>query len=231
MKHIPTFQFNSSNWRNSRVIKSLDAEQKGWFIDLLALSWESPEQGTLPNDELLLRNLVGAKCDKRWLRVLSLFKEEDGVLFNQRLVDEVRSKLTIETEQLSSEDLPLRLPPKGSRINPEKIIIDQNIILFAQTKFPDLSREELMVKLQDVKEEFVDHWLSESRQSAIKLNWIAAFKNRIRSIARIENEKKQRYALLNETQESDVDAYNRRDREALRRSQEAEGLLLTDLEQ
>src|SRR3990167_9118902 len=55
----PAFQFYPSDWISSRAVRMMDAEQRGWYIQLLAEAWESDVQGSLPNDDALLRKLAG----------------------------------------------------------------------------------------------------------------------------------------------------------------------------
>lgn len=90
----PAFQFYPSDWLSSRAVRLMDAEQRGWYIQLLAESWESEPQGTLPNDDALLRVLAGANtCStdvaERWDFVIKQFKKRGQLVYNERLMDEV----------------------------------------------------------------------------------------------------------------------------------------------
>jgi uncharacterized protein YdaU (DUF1376 family) len=71
----------------------MDAEQRGWYIQLLAESWENEPQATLPNDDAFLRVLAGvntcsADVEQRWNVVKAQFKQKGKLLLNDRLLDE-----------------------------------------------------------------------------------------------------------------------------------------------
>lgn len=71
----------------------MDAEQRGWYIQLLLESWESDPQATLPNDDQLLRVLAGVnehsqELQSRWQAVKSMFKTRGKLIYNERLMDE-----------------------------------------------------------------------------------------------------------------------------------------------
>ena len=90
----PAFQFYPSDWLGSRAVRLMDAEQRGWYIQLLAESWESDTQGTLPTDDHLLRVLAGANTcstdvEERWAFVKAQFKQKGKFLYNERILDEV----------------------------------------------------------------------------------------------------------------------------------------------
>lgn len=90
----PAFQFYPSDWLGSRSVRLMDAEQRGWYIQLLAESWESDTQATLPNDDALLRVLAGMNTrstgvDERWEFVKKQFKKRGQIVYNERLMDEV----------------------------------------------------------------------------------------------------------------------------------------------
>lgn len=86
----PAFQFYTKDWLSSRNVRMMTPEQRGWYIQLLCEAWESEEQGTLPDDEELLKKLAGANdpIATLWQPVMACFKRCDGVLLNQRLVNE-----------------------------------------------------------------------------------------------------------------------------------------------
>jgi uncharacterized protein YdaU (DUF1376 family) len=72
----------------------MDAEQRGWFIQLLAEAWESEPQATLPNDDPLLRVLAGVNssstdAEQRWGFVRTQFKKRGTVIYNERQMEEV----------------------------------------------------------------------------------------------------------------------------------------------
>lgn len=93
----PAFQFYPSDWLSSRAVRLMDAEQRGWYIQLLAESWQSRPQASLPNDtELLLRladaNDSSPNFDARWRFVISQFKTKGELLINDRLAHEKRKQ-------------------------------------------------------------------------------------------------------------------------------------------
>lgn len=76
----------------------MDAEQRGWYIQLLAESWESRPQATLPNDPALLHKLAGAddsspNFEPRWAFVIAQFKVKNDLLINLRLNHEKRKQI------------------------------------------------------------------------------------------------------------------------------------------
>jgi uncharacterized protein YdaU (DUF1376 family) len=90
----PAFQFYSSDWLSSQAVRLMDAEQRGWYIQLLAESWESKPQATLKDDDAFLRVLAGVNdqaidVENRWKVVKSQFKRKGKLLYNDRLMDEV----------------------------------------------------------------------------------------------------------------------------------------------
>lgn len=90
----PSFQFFSADWLSGRSVRLMDAEQRGWYIQLLAESWESDPQGTLPNDDALLRVLAGVNTsstdvERRWSFVKERFKKRGQLVYNERLMEEV----------------------------------------------------------------------------------------------------------------------------------------------
>jgi uncharacterized protein YdaU (DUF1376 family) len=72
----------------------MDAEQRGWYIQLLAEAWESEPQATLPNDDQLLRVLAGVNSsstgvEQRWDFVRNQFRKRGAVVYNERQMEEV----------------------------------------------------------------------------------------------------------------------------------------------
>lgn len=93
----PAFQFYPSDWLSSRAVRLMDAEQRGWYIQLLAEAWESSPQATLPNDPPLLIRLADARTDSvdfqtRWDFVISQFKTKNSMLINARLAHEKKKQ-------------------------------------------------------------------------------------------------------------------------------------------
>src|SRR3990167_1638871 len=94
----PAFQFYPSDWISSRAVRMMDAEQRGWYIQLLAEAWESDVQGSLPNDDALLRKLAGMNISsidaelsskERWEFVKNQFRLVEETLVHDRLLEEV----------------------------------------------------------------------------------------------------------------------------------------------
>jgi len=90
----PAFQFYPSDWISSRAVRMMDAEQRGWYIQLLAEAWESDVQGSLPDDEDLLKRLAGVNMcstdvEQRWRFVKNQFRIVDGTLIQDRLLEEI----------------------------------------------------------------------------------------------------------------------------------------------
>lgn len=90
----PAFQFYSSDWLSSRSVRLMDAEQRGWYIQLLAEAWESQPQATLPSDDALLRVLAGVNTsstsvEQRWTLVKKQFKRRGSIVYNERQMEEV----------------------------------------------------------------------------------------------------------------------------------------------
>lgn len=110
LERPPAFQFYASNWISSTSL--MDAEQRGWYIQLLAWAWgNSPVQGCLPDDEDELYLIAGNKLlstpsirkhaladveldvqikdnEKKWKRVREKFvpsPEHPGFVHNPRL--------------------------------------------------------------------------------------------------------------------------------------------------
>lgn len=89
----PAFQFYPSNYLGSRAVRLMDAEQRGWYTQLLFESWESEPQATLPNDDALLRTLAGVNTcsvdvEQRWNFVKAQFKSKGKLIYNARLLEE-----------------------------------------------------------------------------------------------------------------------------------------------
>ncbi len=89
----PAFQFYPNDWLSSRSVRLMDAEQRGWYIQLLCEAWQSVPQCTLPNDPEILWKLAGAKdkesFNERSNLVLTNFQQRSNMLFNARLEREL----------------------------------------------------------------------------------------------------------------------------------------------
>lgn len=98
-----------SDWLGSRSVRLMDAEQRGWYIQLLMESWESEPQATLPNDDQFLRTLAGVNqnspdFESRWLAVKSMFKTKGKRIYNERLLDEfAKQEVNREKKRLAGQ--------------------------------------------------------------------------------------------------------------------------------
>lgn len=115
LERPPAFQFYASNWISSTSL--MDAEQRGWYIQLLAWAWGNSQiQGVLPDDEDELRLIAGNRLlstasknkhtlaeiddevgrsdnEKRWRKVREKFvpsPEHPGFVHNPRLTKVLR---------------------------------------------------------------------------------------------------------------------------------------------
>ncbi len=76
----------------------MDAEQRGWYIQLLAEAWEGSPQNSLPTDLATLKRLAGAdvqddaKSDARFGQVLKQFVSRRCKLTHPRLDRELRKQ-------------------------------------------------------------------------------------------------------------------------------------------
>jgi hypothetical protein len=56
----PVFPLYVPDWLSSRTVRNMDSEQQSWYLRLLIEAWwNSAVQGTLPNDDVELRQLAG----------------------------------------------------------------------------------------------------------------------------------------------------------------------------
>jgi uncharacterized protein YdaU (DUF1376 family) len=78
MKKPPYFPFYVSDWNGSKAVLLMDAEQHGYYINLMARAWDENPIGTLPSDPALLWQLARAKnrkdFEKKCTLVLDQFK-------------------------------------------------------------------------------------------------------------------------------------------------------------
>lgn len=87
----PAFQFYPKDWLSSRAVRMMDAEQRGWYIQLLAEAWEGTPQNSLPDDPELLKKLAGAESGdaEKFAFVLSQFVSRRGKRYHPRLMVEM----------------------------------------------------------------------------------------------------------------------------------------------
>ena len=84
--YSPAFQWYPKDWLSSLAVRNFDAEQRGWYIQLLNEAWENTPQGTLPDDPdvqaaigeyLAYINKYFYTCEISALRGLADMWEED----------------------------------------------------------------------------------------------------------------------------------------------------------
>jgi hypothetical protein len=95
MKNSPAFQFYAGDWIKSRSVRLMDAEQRGWYIQLLAEAWDGTPQCMLPKDEETLMTLAGVSdqskfqpaFNARWTAVKRMFNDNGNYLANERQLE------------------------------------------------------------------------------------------------------------------------------------------------
>ncbi len=89
----PAFQFYPDSWLSSLDITLMTPAEEGAYIRLLCHAWLSPDCG-LPTDSNALRTLsrLGSAWSKSEALIKSKFREQDGRLFNDRLLEERRKQ-------------------------------------------------------------------------------------------------------------------------------------------
>jgi hypothetical protein len=89
----PSFQFYPADWLSSASIISMTPAQEGAYIRLLAYAWLEPDCG-LPLSHKVLSQM--SRLGKHWGRnkdaILGNFREENGRLYNDRLLVERRKQ-------------------------------------------------------------------------------------------------------------------------------------------
>ena len=93
MPKSPAFQFYPDAWLSSLDITLMTPAEEGAYIRLLCHAWLSPDC-SLPTDSAALRTLsrLGPAWPKSEERIRSKFREEDGRLYNDRLLVERRKQ-------------------------------------------------------------------------------------------------------------------------------------------
>lgn len=91
----PSFPFYAKDWKSSLVVRRMTAQQRGFYIQLLAEAWDSSEPGFIP-DQAPLWWVAGASSQEEFLPskdiILSCFKRDNrGRYYSQKLV-EVRNQ-------------------------------------------------------------------------------------------------------------------------------------------
>lgn len=95
MNASPAFQFYAGDWIKSRSVRLMDAEQRGWYIQLLAEAWDGNPQCMLPKDDATLQILAGVSAESqsqqtfnaRWATVKGMFSDRGQYLANERQLE------------------------------------------------------------------------------------------------------------------------------------------------
>lgn len=98
---IHSYPWYITDWRESEAVATMTYEQRGLYRELLDLCWR---EGSLPNDEAILRRLTFGDSDefqRCWPAVRRQFEERDGRLWNRK-VDEKRPEVLDAKERFSN---------------------------------------------------------------------------------------------------------------------------------
>ncbi len=89
----PAFQFYPDSWLSSMDITLMTPAEEGAYIRLLCHAWMSSDCG-LPADSRALQTLsrLGSAWSKSEVTIKAKFREEDGRLYNDRLLAERRKQ-------------------------------------------------------------------------------------------------------------------------------------------
>lgn len=89
----PAFQFYPDSWLSSMDITLMTPAEEGAYIRLLCHAWMSPDCG-LPADSRALQTLsrLGSAWSKSEGTIRAKFREEDGRIYNDRLLAERRKQ-------------------------------------------------------------------------------------------------------------------------------------------
>jgi uncharacterized protein YdaU (DUF1376 family) len=93
-KQYEAFLFYVDDWLSSPNVALLSLEEEGAYLNLLMRAWKQPDCG-LPNDDTALAawsKLGAAKWKKSGARLRALFEEQNGRLFNPRLMRERKNQ-------------------------------------------------------------------------------------------------------------------------------------------
>lgn len=90
MGKSPAFQFYPNDWLGSSAIMLMTPAEEGAYIRLLAIAWGSDDCGLPDDDEKLA---VLSRLNEGWFKggstvLRQCFKQKDGRLYNERLLDE-----------------------------------------------------------------------------------------------------------------------------------------------
>ena len=101
----PAFQFYAKDWRSSMTVQSMTHEQRGIYIDMLAIAWDSEEPGTINLSEDALCRELG--IFKRTLQRLladfpTTWRREEGKLVQPKLKEQWIKYKEISTKRSAS---------------------------------------------------------------------------------------------------------------------------------
>lgn len=94
-KQYEAFLFYVDDWLSSPNVALLSLEEEGAYLNLLMRAWKQPDCG-LPNDDAALAawsKLGAAKWKKSGARLRALFEEQNGRLYNPRLMRERENQM------------------------------------------------------------------------------------------------------------------------------------------
>jgi len=90
----PAFQFYIKDWLSSPRVRTMSAEQRGCYINLLAYSWPEGISYDTPDARSTLWALAGMPDADAWGKiaapVLACFDEKDGRLVNAKLEEQFK---------------------------------------------------------------------------------------------------------------------------------------------
>lgn len=130
----PAFQFYPKDWLSNGKVKSMTLEERGAYIDLLAIYWN---EGGLPNDEAELAGLLGVPVrtfTRLWKKVSRCFEVVGPNLSQPRLeIEKAKQAAYREAQSLKGQKsaksrivnkpiqpvLPSGFPPVEVRLEPE----------------------------------------------------------------------------------------------------------------
>jgi len=113
------FLFNAKQWLGDEAVLLMDWDTRAVHLHLMCLSWQQPEQGTLPNDAAKLRKWVGDPPDKFWVeriypQLLHAWKVDGPVLRQEGLIREAARQKAEQIKQAEIEEMLSRVPPKAA---------------------------------------------------------------------------------------------------------------------
>lgn len=130
----PAFQFYPKDWLSNGKVKSMTLEERGAYIDLLAIYWN---EGGLPSDPMALSRLLGVPLrtlNRLWKNVSKCFEVVGPNLSQSRLeIERAKQSAYRDAQSLKGQKsaksrivnkpiqpvLPSGCPPVGVRLEPE----------------------------------------------------------------------------------------------------------------